>query len=236
MRKTLALILLLALSCFIGRGVILYAQEDDYDFYDEDIPDDNDSDDYGSEDDSDQPELRKNLYIPDKYTMGDQTITISLGAVFPAVFTDSNGKAITHNITPPIGGGISLAYSYFLGPNLFLGGEVGFLTLFTLSKNALFIIPIGVRAGWQFAIRRFEFPLYASIGIAPQKYLENGYFGMYLKATASAFFRYNPNWSFGISADWSWFPQWPKEDGKRVPEKDINANIIGVNLSARYHF
>jgi len=59
---------------------------------------------------------------------------------------------------------------------------------------------------------------------------------MYLKATASAFFRYNPNWSFGISVDWSWFPQWPKEDGKRVPQKDINANIIGVTLCARYHF
>jgi len=59
---------------------------------------------------------------------------------------------------------------------------------------------------------------------------------MYLKATASAFFRYNPNWSFGVNADWGWFPQWPKEDGKRAPEKDVDAHFIGVTLSARYHF
>jgi hypothetical protein len=226
MRKTLAFIFLLALCCFIGRGVILYAQEGAYDVYDEDIPDD--------DDDGTEPDI--NLYIPDKYTLGDQTVTISLGAVFPAVFSNYKGEAITHNITPPIGGALSLAYSYFLDSNWFLGGEVGFLTLFTLSKNALFLIPIGIRGGFQFVLGRFEFPLYASFGMAPQRYLDFGYFGMYLKFATSAYFRYNPNWSFGLSADWSWFPQWPMEDGKRVPEKDINAHIIGVSLSARYHF
>jgi len=229
MRRTLAFIFLLVLCCFIGRGVILYAQEDAYDVYDESIPDDNDSDDDG------QTEPYIDLYIPDKYTMGDQTVTITLGTVFPAVFTNK-GKAITHNITPPVGIDLSLAYSYFLGPNLFIGGEIGFMTLFTISKNALFIIPLGLRAGWQFTFRRFEFPLYMSLGIAPQRYLDFGYFGMYLKTTASAYFRYNPNWSFGLSADWRLFPQWPKENGKRAPEKDVNAHFIGVTLNARYHF
>jgi hypothetical protein len=232
MRKTLAFIFLLALCCFTGRGVILYAQGD---AYNESIPDDDDdSDDYDS-DDGGQTEPDINIYIPDKYTRGDQTVTISLGTIFPAVFTN-NGQVITHNITPPVGGALSLAYSYFLGPHLFLGVEVEFMTLFTLSKSALFIIPIGVRAGWQFVLRRFEFPQFVSIGIAPQRYLDFGYFGMYIRGTTSAYFRYNPNWSFGLSANWGWFPQWPKEDGKRVPGKDIDAHIIGVSLTARYHF
>jgi len=228
MQKALALFLLLALYCFAGQGGILYAQEG-APGYDETIPDDDDSGD-GSQEESDF-----NKYIPDMYSKGDQTITISLGTIFPAVFLN-NGKVINHNIEPPVGFVLSLAYSYFLGPHLFLGGELGFASAYTLAQNALYIIPIGFRAGWQFVFRRFEFPLYAVIGIAPQKYLDFGYFGMYLKGAVSAYYRFNPNWSFGLSADWSWYPQWPMENGVRVPRKDVDANIIGVLLTARYHF
>jgi len=228
MQKAPAFFLMLALCYFAGQGAFLYAQENEPG-YDETIPDDNDSDD-GGQDASDL-----NRYIPDLYSKGDQTITISLGAVFPIVFYN-NDKVIPHNIEPPVGGALSLAYSHFLSPHFFLGGEVGFISAFTLGQNAVFIIPVGLRVGWQFVFRRFEFPLYGVIGIAPQKYLDLGYFGMYLKGAVSAYYRFNPNWSFGLSADWSWYPQWPMKDGKRTPQKDINANIIDVLLSARYHF
>jgi len=232
MQKVLAVLLLLISCCFCSRGVLLYAQENVPD-YDESIPADSDNE--SGDDDGSQADSDMDRYIPEKYTKDDKIVTISLGAAFPAVFLN-NGTVITHNITPPIGPILSLAYSHFLGAHFFLGGEIGFTSLFTLGQNALFIIPIGFRAGWQFIFNRFEIPLYAAIGIAPQKYLDLGYFGMYLKGAVSAYYRYNPNWSFGLSADWSWFPQWPLKDGKPIPDKNIDANIIGVNLSARYHF
>jgi hypothetical protein len=227
MQKIPAFLLMLALCCFASRGMILYAQEDSP--YDETIPDD-----YDSDDDS-QSESDFGGFIPDLYTKGDQTITISLGTVFPTVFYN-NGKEIAHNISPPVGGLLSFAYSYFLGPHLFLGGEVGFATAYTLGESALFIIPIGFRAGWQFVFWRFEFPIYATIGIAPQRYLDLGYFGMYLKGAVSAYYRFHPKWSAGLIVDWSWYPQWTMKDGKRTPEKDVDGNFIGVILSARYHF
>jgi len=226
MRKALALLLPLALFCFTGRGAFLHAQSDSP-AYDETVPDD------GEEEEEDVSDF--NRYVPDMYSNGDQTVTISLGAAFPTVFLN-HGNKIDHQITPPVGAALSVAYTRFLGPHLFLGAEIGFTTVFTLAKNAAFIIPIGVRAGWQFIYRRFEFPLFAAIGIAPQRYLDNGYFGMYLKGAVSAYYRFNPKWSFGLCVDWSWYPQWPMENGKRVPSKDIDANILGVNLSARYHF
>jgi hypothetical protein len=231
MQKALAVLLFLILCCFCGGGPFLYAQEKPPPGYDETLPDDNDND----NEDGDFADSDMDRFIPEKYTKGDKTITISLGAVFPAMFLN-NGQLITHNITPPIGPVLSLAYSHFLGAHLFLGGEIGFISVFTLGQNALFMIPIGLRAGWQFVFNRFEIPLYAAIGIAPQKYLDLGYFGMYLKGTLSAYYRYNPNWSFGLTADWNWFPQWPLKDGQPIPEKNIDANIIGVTLSARYHF
>jgi hypothetical protein len=226
MQKALAFFILLALCCFTGQSVILYAQEDTP-IYDETIPD--------GEDDDTQKASDYSKYVPDIYSRGDQTINISLGTIFPAVFLN-NGDVITHNIEPPVGLVLSLSYNYFWGAHLFFGLEVGFKTAFTLAQNALFIIPIGLRVGWQFVFRRFEFPLYGVIGIAPQRYLDYGYFGMYLKAAGGAYFRYNPNWSFGLNADWNWYPQWTMKDGKRTPEKDVDGNIIGVTLSARYHF
>ena len=224
MRKIPALFFTLALCCFTNWSAILYAQEPPYT---ENSPDDNDPEDGG------KGEFDK--YIPESYTKGDQNITISLGTIFPAVFIN-NGHVIDHNIKPPVGGVLSLAYNYFIGPNFFIGGEIGFASAPTLAKNALFIIPIGIRAGWQFILNRFEFPLYAAIGIAPQKFLDMGYFGMYIKGAVSAYYRLLPKWSFGLIADWSWYPQWTMENGKRTPDHDVDGNIIGVILSARYHF
>jgi len=224
MRKALALLLLLGLYCLSGHGTLfLYAQEEDNEdepSYDGDIPMESDWD----------------GYISDLYSRGDQTFTISLGVMFPTVFLN-NGKKIEHNFSPPVGGTGSLAYSYFLNSNFFLGGEIGVKFNGTVAKNTVYLVPIGVRAGWQFVVRRFEFPLTAAIGIAPQRYLSYGYFGMFAKAAVGAFFRYNPDWSFGLNVDWSWYPQWqPKEDGKTVPEKNVDANFLGLTLSARYHF
>lgn len=221
MQKVRFFLLLLMLCWFSGQTAFLYAQEDDEedDPYDEDIP---------LEDDWDG-------YVTDLYSRGDQLFVISAGVIFPTVFYN-NAKRINHNFNPPVGGAMSLSYLYFLSSHFFLGGEIGFKFNYTLGQNTIFLIPIGVRTGWQFVLHRFEFPVSMTIGIAPQRYLNNSYPGFFLKAGASAFFRFNPDWSFGLNTDWTWYPQWPKENGRPVPHKNMDANILGLTLAARYHF
>ena len=223
MRKALALLLLLGLYCFSGHGtVFLYAQEED----DEDEP----PSDGGIPIESDW-----DGYISDLYSRGDQTFTISLGVTFPTVFLN-NGKVIPHQFDPPVGGTGSLAYCYFLNRNLFLGGEIGGIFNGTMQKNVVYIVPIGVRVGWQFVLHRFEFPLHVVTGVAIHRYINLGYAGLFVKGVAGGFFRFNPDWSFGVNFDWGWYPQWPMKDGKPDPDKNVDGNIIGVTLSARYHF
>jgi hypothetical protein len=221
MRKVRFFLLLLGLCWFSGQTAFLYAQEDndEDDSYDEDIP---------LEDDWDG-------YVTDLYSRGDQLFVISAGVIFPTVFYN-NGRKINHNFKPPVGGAMSLSYLHFLGSHLFLGGEIGFKFNYTLGENTIFLIPIGARVGWQFVLHRFEFPVSMTTGIAPQRYLNNSYPGFFLKAAASAFFRFNPDWSFGLNTDWTWYPQWPKENGKPAPHKNMDANILGLTLAARYHF
>ena len=219
LRKALALLLLLGLYCFSSQGTLsLYAQEEE------------DGEEYSPPSEGIPTESDWDGYISDLYSKGDQTFTISVGVNFPTVFF-SNGEKIDHNFSPPIGGMGSLAFSYFLNSNFFLGGEITGMFNPTIGKNTVFIIPIGVRAGGQFVIGRFEFPMQAAVGLAIHRYLKYGHFGMYLKGTIGAFYRFNPDWSFGINADWGWYPEWASN-----PQDNVDANIIGVTLSARYHF
>ena len=215
--------MLLGLCWFSGQGMFLYAQEEDDDDedsgYREGIPVESDWD----------------GYISELYSRGDQTIIISPGVNFPVAFLN-NGKKIAHQIDPPVGGILSLGYTYFFGAHYFLGGGVGFYFDHTVGQNTVFLIPIGIRTGWQLVFRRFEFPLDLAGGVVFHRYLNNSYTGFFLKGGVSAYFRFSPNWSFGLCNEWSWFPQRPDEDGKAVPQKNMDAIITGLTLSARYHF
>ena len=176
------------------------------------------------------------FHTVDLYAMGDQTITISLGLSVPTVFVDHEGNSMNHNFSPPVGGAGAITYTFFLGSNVFLGGELGVMFNHTVGRNTLFIIPIGLHGGWQFLLGRFEFPVSLMFGIAPQRYLDATYTGVFLRAGASAFFRFNQDWSFGVNTSWNWFPQRPRMDGNRFPEGNVHANILGITISARYHF
>jgi hypothetical protein len=221
--RAFVMILLIGLAAFSGfYGQALHAQEEqeeEPDYGDEKIPVESDWD----------------GYMPNLYSKGDKTFSISAGVIFPVLFFN-NGKLIDHHFSPPVGGSGSLAYNYFFGPHFNFGAEIGMMFNYTLAQNTVFIIPIGLRVGYQFVFRRFEFPLLMTIGFVPQRYLNDGYFGFFMKGGASAFYRFNPDWSFGLNVDWNWFPQWPMENGKPVPEKNMDGNIIGLTLSARYHF
>jgi hypothetical protein len=168
-------------------------------------------------------------YIPSLYSSGDRIFSMSMGVIFPTVFVHQ-GTVITHNINP-LGGTGNLGLAQFIGPHVFLGGEIGLMFATTLRKSPLYIVPIGFRAGYQFILKRFEFPLSLALGIAPQKYLGQDYFGFFMKPSAGAYFRLNPDWSFGVNTAWWWVPQWPKE-GDRV----VDGNFVDITLSARYHF
>jgi hypothetical protein len=170
------------------------------------------------------------IYLSDLYARGDQTFTISLGTVFPVLFLN-NFRVMEHKLSPPVGGTGALSYNYFLSPNIFLGGEIGGMFMPTLGNNMLYLIPLGLRGGYQFLFWRFEFPVNITIGMVWHRYLNLSYYGLYIKGGGSVFYRFNPDWSFGLNANWCWFPQWTSER-----RNNVDGNIIELTLSARYHF
>jgi hypothetical protein len=169
-------------------------------------------------------------FVYDLYVKGDQTFIISLGTVFPALFINNGNIINPHNVRP-VGGSGSLVYNYYFGSKFFIGGELTGMFIHTLRRYTLFIVPLGMRAGTQYIFGRFEFPLALSLGMVWQTYLDNGYYGLYIKANASAYFRITSQWSFGLNSSWGWFPQWTNDK-----TQNVDGNFVNLQLAARYHF
>ena len=180
------------------------------------------------EDDPDEypPESEWIDIISAPFSLGDKTIVITLGVTFPTFFSGIENNQ--HGLS--LGGFGSLAYNYFITPKIFIGGELSGMFSGTRGGNMLYIIPFGARIGYQFWYQRFEFPVSLMFGGATQRYLGKSYFGPVLKPGASIFWRYSPEWSFGLNTVWWFIPQMPKNGD------NVNGNFIELTLSARYHF
>ncbi|MDR2510172.1 MAG: hypothetical protein LBC77_05970 [Spirochaetaceae bacterium] len=163
------------------------------------------------------------------YSPGDKTFNISLGALFPLFFTGGSYNIIDNKIN--IGGTIAIAYNYFLDSKMFVGGDVQFSFSSTIGEHFLFVVPIAARVGYQFVWRRFEFPLSAHLGVAPQLYSGYSLFGMFFKLQQAAYFKFNPEWSFGLNGSFWWMPEWTKD-----PNKNAYGHFFELTASARFHF
>jgi len=175
--------------------------------------------------------------IPTLYTWGDQNFCINLGLVIPLFFVEQNRGRQKKQMN--LGGMGSLGYNYFLGPHLFIGGELTGMFASTVGENMYYIVPIGFRVGYQFIVGRFEFPLYGVIGVAPQSYDQRSYLGFFAKPAAGAYFRFNSDWSFGLGASYWWVPQWTSKirEGDNVSSKiNIHGFFLEISLAVRYHF
>jgi hypothetical protein len=174
------------------------------------------------------------------YAKGDQTFCISAGLLLPLFFVNNDGTIISgygegqNDMHVKLGGTGSLSYARFLTPRIFLGGEIQASFAGTLAEKLLFFVPIGVKAGYQFLLGRFEFPLSVMLGMATHMYSVSGdprYWGLFVRPQASAFFRFNNDWSFGLNVGWWWAPEWTKE-----AKNNVDGHFIDIMLAPRYHF
>lgn len=151
---------------------------------------------------------------------GDQFIKIGLMVNIP--------------LNPPttqlkVGGSGTLGYMRFLNSSFAVGGDASFAYMTTIGENVFTCIPLMAKVMYQFTAHKFEFPITLGIGGAFQHYIGESYFGLIIKPELGAFFRYSPDWSFGINVGWSLMPQWTKDSS-------YFGVIMDAGITARYHF
>ena len=163
---------------------------------------------------------------------GDQYINIGLMVTFPMNFGGDfplyrEGKLNT-------GGMGMLGYHRFLTSWLAVGGDINFGYNPTIGNNIFTYVPLMLNVTFQPWFKRLEFPITLGVGAAMESYLSRTYFpGLVLKATGGAYWRATPSWSFGLSYDFMYMPQWYKGEDSKYNDYGIFSSLL---LGARYHF
>jgi len=161
-------------------------------------------------------------YVYELNGAGDQLLNINLAANFPLNF---DGQ-----IYPGISA--SIGYYKFLSSNLAVGGEALIGYNLTIGKKSLITAPVTFGVIYQPYFGKFEFPLSASIGFATSSCQGLTYFpSLAAKTSAGAFYRFLESWSFGVTGQAYWIPQWVSDSSQ-----NDNGFFASVGLTARYHF
>ncbi|MBR4179167.1 MAG: hypothetical protein IKR45_00560 [Treponema sp.] len=163
------------------------------------------------------------VYVYDSNGAGDQFLKLALGAIIPLNFQ--------HQLKT--GGEATIGYYRFLTKNFALGGEFSATYNQSIGEKILVMIPITFGIMYQPYIGKFEFPLFAQVGLATQTWQNMEIFPtLATKLSAGAFYRISDSISLGLSTDFVWIPQWFPKD----PSKNFNGLFETANISLRYHF
>ena len=166
------------------------------------------------------------------HSLGDQVFGIYAGFFIPLFFQNPNdGSVNSTNLS--LGGNGSLYYGAYLNNNFQVGMEIGAMFSSSPNDNNFYMIPITVRATYEFQFLNnlISVPVYIGAGVNMTSYLENFNVEMILKPGFGAFWNYSSNWSFGLNTTYWWVPQLYSE-----PEYNRFGNFMDVSLSAVYHF
>ncbi|OQA64285.1 MAG: hypothetical protein BWY39_00336 [Spirochaetes bacterium ADurb.Bin269] len=175
------------------------------------------------------PEQPATSYEYEPIRKGDQLIAISLGIGIPLFNLGPDGIETKTNIFT--GGLGTIGFSQFINTRIALGGEITFAFNSTLGENLYFYIPMMFTASWETVFDRIRVPVSLGAGFAFQTYNSVTYFGPVVRPRIGAYYQYNPEWSFGVGAEWNAIFQWYEQR-----ENNRTGNIMNVTAGMRYHF
>ncbi|MBP5601465.1 MAG: hypothetical protein J6X78_01940 [Treponema sp.] len=172
--------------------------------------------------DEDENSTLDEVYVYDSNGAGDQFLKIQLGPIFPLNFKKQLKT----------GGDATIGYYKFLSKNFAVGGELTVTYNVTIGEKVLIMFPLTFGAMFQPYIGRFEFPLYAEIGIANETWQNMEIFPtLTTRLSAGAYYRITDAISIGLSTDFLWIPQWFKDSSK-----NFNGLFETATIGLRYHF
>ena len=175
-----------------------------------------------AQDADDDQTYEDDVYVYATNGAGDQFLKITLGAIFPLNFKGQLN----------VGGKASLGYFRFISETIALGGELTATYNISIGQKVLVMIPITFGVMYQPTIGKFEFPLYAEIGMCNQTWQNNEIFPtLATKLSGGVYYRITDSVSLGASTDFYWIPEWFKD-----PAKSFNGLFETAEIGIRYHF
>jgi hypothetical protein len=170
----------------------------------------------------------------DTRVLGDRSLTIQLGPAFPLAFQTWAGQFGGTNLT--LGGTLGIDLDFYLNDSLRLGAGLQGLVSSGPNSDTLFLVPITIRAIWEFRLYPFSFPVGLGAGFCFTNYESSTSFDPVLMPTAGAYWNMNSSWSFGLDVSpWIIFQDYLP--GGTIPASDSRIGyFFNTTLGAIYHF
>jgi len=170
----------------------------------------------------------------DHRVQGDRSLTIQMGPIFPLAFQTWAGSFSPTNLS--LGGTLGIDLDFYLDDTFRLGGGLRGMAAVGPNDYTLFIVPITLRATWEFRYYPFSFPVGIGAGFSFTNYRTQTSFDPILMPTAGAYWNMSSSWSFGLDASpWIIFQDYLP--GGTIPASDSRiAYFWDITLGAIYHF
>lgn len=170
----------------------------------------------------DEGDVYEDDYVYEQNGAGDQFIKINLNVQIPLNF---NGQLHT-------GGAIELGYYRFLNSWLAVGGELNASYNVSIGNKVFVMLPILGGVMFQPTYDKFEFPIFANIGMGYETWQNIDYFpSLVFKLSGGAYYRLNEICSFGLNMDYLLVPQFFEDSSQ-----NFAGNFLSFTIGARYHF
>jgi len=166
----------------------------------------------------------------DHRVAGDRALDIQLGPVFPEAFQEFNGTLHPANLT--VGGTLGINLDVYISDSWTLGGGLRGKASSGPNGTTLFMVPMTFRAGYEFKLYPFSFPVGLGTGFSFTNYGTATSFDPMLMPTAGAYWNMSSSWSFGLDvAQWIIVQPFPSK-----PADNRIAYFTDLTLGAVYHF
>lgn len=171
-------------------------------------------------------------FVP-TYGLGDQLISLNLGALFPLFYWGGPDGVQDANLS--VGGTGHLLWSSYVSNNLSIGGEFGGMFAFTPNRNTLFMIPLAARLTYSLRAFPFEFPLSIAAGVNFSRFSDSFKTDPIVIPGAGFYWNYSSEWAFGLDVRYWWVPQ--IYTGPEPPTSDSRyGNFLASTIGILYRF
>jgi hypothetical protein len=167
---------------------------------------------------------------PSQYSLGDQTLSLNVGAFIPLFLLGGSPYLASTNLT--FGGMGSIDWAAYLSAHWRIGASLGGTFTFDPNFTPLLMVPIVAKISYLFEFYPLEVPLTFGAGMNIVKYSADSTIDLLIKPGTGIFWAYNSSWSFGLNLNYWWDMQFTNASQNGF----VVGNFLEVSLSALYHY
>ena len=168
-----------------------------------------------------------------RHTLGDQSLAISAGLFIPLFFQEFAGPYHEANLS--LGGTADLQWNAYLSAYWRIGLELAGAFCFSPNMHTLLMMPLTVKLTYLISVSRFEFPIFLGMGVNIIRYRDWSHLDLILKPGFGAYWRYDHNWSFGLTLTWWLDFQYADADIQSADQARMG-NFLAITPSLFYYF